>query len=274
MYQINLRLVFAFIAVFLFPSWGFGQAPNFSLSDDSSKSIKIISISPDTSEPLNVGDTVDIEVEIEYAVDGLPATVGLNIQKGEMTGSGFDSVIASKTEVITQNRGTITLKQTVKVPNTSSIQIFTPVMSEGDTTIRTVDMRSYKVLSSKAGESASMIQFPSGESSVKILSISPDSSVPLYVGDTVEFEVKVEYEADKSPTTIALNIQKGEMTGNMLDAIATQMEVVTEQKGSVTLKQSIKVPNTSSIQVFTALMLESSAPTTTVDVRTYQVLKK
>lgn len=263
------------VTTLVLPEFVSAQMPDFVFPDSSGNSVKILSISPDSTESLNVGDTVEIEVEIEYEIENLPATIGLNIQKGEMTGSGFDSIIASRIEVLNENKGIITLKQSIKVPNTGSIQVFTPVMSEGGTTTNTADMRSYKVLGFDEGETSSFSGFPSGSSSVKILSLSPDSSVPLYVGDTVEIEVEIEYEAEKSPVTIALNIQKGEMMGGGLDSvIATKMEVVTDKKGTITITQPIVVPETASIQVLTPLMLEGGAHTTTVDMRVYQVLKR
>jgi len=45
--------------------------------------IKIKSITPDTSKPLNVGDKVEMEVDVEYSSSRSPAQVGLNIQNGD-----------------------------------------------------------------------------------------------------------------------------------------------------------------------------------------------
>ena len=112
----------------------------------SGNSVKIVSISPDTSKPLYVGQTVTVEVEVEYKVGKTPATITLNIQKGEMTGTGFDSVIASKEEVVFEKAKSIILRHQFKIPETRSIQIFTPLQMEGQTSTSTVDTRSYKVI--------------------------------------------------------------------------------------------------------------------------------
>lgn len=122
---------------------------------------------------------------------------------------------------------------------------------------------------------ADFVQPESSGSSIKIVSLSPDNSESLYVGDAVEIEVEIKYTASKTPASIALNIQKGEMVGSDLSAvIATKMEVVNEKEGKIIIKQLINVPDTGSIQIFVAMMLNTMEQTSIVDSSFYKVIKK
>jgi len=108
--------------------------------------IKIKTISPSTLKPLNVGEVVEIEVEIEYKVTNVPATITLNIQKGESQGDDYDAVIASIDEVVFEKKKTISMKYEFKVPETRAIKVYTPLTVEGQVSTTIVDVRGYQVL--------------------------------------------------------------------------------------------------------------------------------
>lgn len=122
----------------------------------------------------------------------------------------------------------------------------------------------------------SVVKPDSSRNSVKIISISPEITKPLYVGDTVNFEVKADYKITKAPATLGLVIQKGEMTAEdiMNVVIASSTEVLNDMEGSVTLKQSIVVPDTRAVQIFTPIIISGQDMTSIADMKTYQVLKK
>jgi len=110
-----------------------------------SHNVKILSISPPTSEFLYVGKDYDIEVKVEYSFKANEGQVGLVIQRGE---SGHSSV-AYSTQPILNKKGTLTLKANITVPKTNAIQIFTPLTAQGDTFTSVVSTRSYRVIDNR-----------------------------------------------------------------------------------------------------------------------------
>jgi len=136
-------------------------------------------------------------------------------------------------------------------------------------------------------ESTNKPNLESNENTVKIVSISPDNSKPLHIGDNVEMELDVEYSVSRSPAQIGLNIQNGDISneefvnsiGEESDKvlallIATKSEVISKKQGNVIIKQSFVVPEVSSIQVFASLMLEGDQSTDKVDTKFYKVVAR
>lgn len=101
--------------------------------------VKIESISPDPSKTLYVGDKVDIEVKVNYTLDESSATVSLLVQDSD------DKPVASTLKIISKGNGPVVLKKSFIVPETNAIQIFTPLLVEGDSATSNVVLRSYKV---------------------------------------------------------------------------------------------------------------------------------
>lgn len=128
----------------------------------------------------------------------------------------------------------------------------------------------------RSDENAKMVLSPEqSENQVEIVSITPDASLPLYVGDKADIEIKIDYVLKEPTGSITLVIQKGEMGGSFIDAlIASATKVVASGKGTIELKQSIIVPETGAIQVFTPLMVPGSTQTTVADSMVYEVKKK
>src|SRR4029079_14564488 len=77
----------------------------------------------------------------------------------------------------------------------------------------------------------------SSGSSVKIVSIAPELSVPLYVGEKQTIVVEVEYVMSPDSGTITLVIQKGESGGRPL---GNSTEVVLRGKGKIKLEATIQ----------------------------------
>ncbi|GEM_PF-6270734 len=274
MKKISLLTAAGLFAVLYLFEFAQAQPADLDSANSSSNLVKILSVTPNTADLLYVGDAVEMEVEIEYEFAEPPATIALNIQKGEVTNNPFDAIVASKNEVVNDAKGTILMKQSFQVPKTRSINISASMIREGMLNESEADIRFYKVSGKENGQIQSNSQY-ADNNSVKIISLLPDTSAPLYVGDTVEIEVGLEYELVKSPATITLNIQKGETGSSVSDSIiASKTEVVNEAKGTINIKQLIVVPETGSIQIFTPLMSEGDHSTTTVDLRSYQVLKR
>ena len=102
------------------------------------KSIKIAGVSPDIHKPLRAGAALEISVDTEYLINQQRGSVFINIQDHQ-------SVLATVSEPITQGTGKTTLRATITVPSTDSIQVFSGIMIEGQSETQTVDMREYIV---------------------------------------------------------------------------------------------------------------------------------
>jgi hypothetical protein len=109
-------------------------------------------------------------------------------------------------------------------------------------------------------------------SSVKILEIDPDPSVPLKSGSEVHFKVKLQYTIIEDSATVNLLIQKGEYSSAIDNVVGSTMQVLNKGKGIITLEKTVKVPNTNILQVFTPLMIPNETRTTIVDMKVYKVI--
>ncbi len=107
----------------------------------SGSSVKILTIAPDVSESLFIGQRVSLAVAVEYTMAKESGTLSLVVQRGE---SGFQP-LAYVTEVVQRGRETTTLKVSFEVPDTRAITIFTPVANQGDSHTYIVDTRAYNV---------------------------------------------------------------------------------------------------------------------------------
>ena len=118
-------------------AWSLGWQP-----DPAVDSVRIVSISPTPDMPLRVGETLTLQVEVEYNLTSAESgTVTLVIQQGE---SGRQS-LANEIEVIMKGRGKVVLSKQLQVPETKALQVFTPLNVQGGSSTRVVDNRVYKV---------------------------------------------------------------------------------------------------------------------------------
>ncbi len=119
-------------------------SPSYADTSNERNFIKILELSPDPSIPLKSGSEVRIKVKIEYSIAADSALINLLIQKDDSSGSTM-SLIGNTMQTITKGSGTITLEKAVTVPDTSVLQVFTPLMIPGQTSTSTVDFRFYRV---------------------------------------------------------------------------------------------------------------------------------
>ena len=119
-------------------AWSLGWQP-----DPAVDSVRIVSISPPPDTPLRVGETLTVQVEVEYNLTSAESgTVTLVIQQGE---SGRQS-LANEIEVIMKGRAKVVLSKQLQVPETKALQVFTPLNVQGGSSTRVVDNRVYKVV--------------------------------------------------------------------------------------------------------------------------------
>jgi hypothetical protein len=98
---------------------------------------------PAPEQPLRVGATVKFEVQVEYNLtSSASGSITLVIQRGE---SGH-MPLANETTVIQKGKGTATLRTELVVPETTAIQIFTPLTGQGGTSTSVVDTRVYRAV--------------------------------------------------------------------------------------------------------------------------------
>lgn len=105
---------------------------------------------------------------------------------------------------------------------------------------------------------------------IRILSISPSTDNPLRAGDTVTFQVEVEYNlASANSGSVTLVVQQAE-SGR--PPLANEIEVVTKGRARIVLTKALRIPETKALQVFTPLNIQGGRSTTVVDNRIYKVL--
>lgn len=107
--------------------------------------VNIVSIDPPTSEILQVGLDYTITAEVSYSFNASEGEISLVIQRGE---SGHPPIYYTA-HPISKGEGVIILKSEFTVPNTKSIQVFTPLTSQGDTSTSVVATRSYKAVDNR-----------------------------------------------------------------------------------------------------------------------------
>jgi uncharacterized membrane protein len=102
-------------------------------------SVKILSISPEISSPLHVGEKVNLQVEVGYSLTAPSGTLSLVVQASDNSG------VAQDMEVLTKGSGKTKFEAEFVVPNTKAIQVFTPLSAQGQSSTSTVDMWAFKV---------------------------------------------------------------------------------------------------------------------------------
>lgn len=109
-------------------------------SATSGGSVKILSISPEISTPLHVGERVKLKVDVAYTLNAPSGTLSLVVQASDNSG------VAQDMEVVTKGTGKAEFEAEFVVPNTKAIQVFTPLSEQGQSSTSTVDMWAFKVL--------------------------------------------------------------------------------------------------------------------------------
>lgn len=102
--------------------------------------VKIRSIAPDALTPLRRGTVVQFNVTVDYQLAEPSGALNLVIQNG----SG--ELLGSSARVVSKGRGTAELEKSIAIPaNVDTIEVFTPVLIQGETQTRVADLRFYKV---------------------------------------------------------------------------------------------------------------------------------
>lgn len=109
-------------------------------------SVRIVSIKPEPVTVLRVGQKVDMEAVVEYAMDGKRGQVDLVVQTKDGTSVGESNELLQ----LTQSSGTLTLRQSFVVPETAELHVFVPLYA-GPKAAKTgiIDTRLYNIAPKK-----------------------------------------------------------------------------------------------------------------------------
>jgi len=103
--------------------------------------VRIAKLSPDATRPLKVGDTVNLQVQLDYALTKADTgAVMVVVQTADNQNLG------QKAQAVRKGVGKATLAVDFVVPHTSPVKVFTPLSEQGQTSTTTVALRTYKVV--------------------------------------------------------------------------------------------------------------------------------
>lgn len=103
--------------------------------------VRIAKLSPDATMPLKVGDKVNLQVQLDYALTRADTgAVMVVVQTAD------NQNLVQKAQAVRKGIGKATLAVEFVVPQTSAVKVFTPLSEQGQTSTTTVALRTYKVV--------------------------------------------------------------------------------------------------------------------------------
>ena len=103
--------------------------------------VRIAKLSPDATRPLKVGDKVNLQVQLDYALTKADTgAVMIVVQTAD------NQNLVQKAQAVRKGVGKATLAVDFVVPQTSAVKVFTPLSEQGQTSTTTVALRTYKVV--------------------------------------------------------------------------------------------------------------------------------
>ena len=103
--------------------------------------VRIAKISPDATKPLKVGEKVNLQVQLDYALTKSDAgAVMVVVQTAD------NQNLVQQAQAVRKGVGKATLAVDFVVPQTSALKVFTPLSEQGQNSTTTVALRTYKVV--------------------------------------------------------------------------------------------------------------------------------
>lgn len=103
--------------------------------------VRISKLSPDATRPLQVGDKVNLQVQLDYALTRADTgAVMVVVQTAD------NQNLVQKAQAVRKGIGKATLAVEFVVPQTSAVNVFTPLSEQGQTSTTAVALRTYKVV--------------------------------------------------------------------------------------------------------------------------------
>jgi len=112
-----------------------------SIAAPSGSTVSITDVTPSVSAPLTVGQQVNLQVSLAYALTADSGTLGLIVQ------DGTNKPLAQSVGVVLKGGGTEKLAVSFTVPDTKAIHVYAPLSAQGQAATSTVASRSFRVQS-------------------------------------------------------------------------------------------------------------------------------
>jgi hypothetical protein len=212
---------------------------------DSPDDIRIVSISPSPATALWTGDIVNFEVNVEYNVTSSDSkSLTLLIQEiGGCSCEGVNPVLMNSVRreqpelvfrvntsmVVQKGRRRLTLTKRIRVPVAGGLDVMAR-LAGNDAGSESTDGRAYLV--KDAGKPATGHQ-----STVRVASMEPNEESVIRAGDSVDFEVVVDYNLVSELGTLNLQIGIGDAS-----PFAEFAENVKKGQRRIVFRERIQVP--------------------------------
>ncbi len=229
---------------------------------DGGNTIKMTSASPSPDSVLRVGDNVDFEAGIDYELRS--ANSGRILW---FLAAGGEVKTFLSSEVVSKGKGTLRVNKSVQIPPElgTELHMFVFLMADGYIRNLGADTRIYRLDQPQQSPPSATPQITVNVAServdrIRIVSISPSPDQSLRIGQTVDFEVKVEYELTSSDIA-ELGFAFGGGPRIVLDS-----RVVGRGQGSVTMTRRMLI---SPVPQFFDVTVGLSLPSGAYDKRNY-----
>jgi hypothetical protein len=259
------------------------QKKEFEVVDPSGKKVKprvnagdsivITSLSPGPELPLVIGESVNFTAKISY-----------DLRSGRsgrivwfLTSAGESQAILAS-EVVAGGKGTLDLSKSVQMRFGLGTQpdMFVFLMADGYVRSRAADLERYRLTQSPSNASANPPDAPPQITvnvaapqvdRIRIVPISPPPDKSLRVGDTVDFEIRLDYDLD-STDLAELSVRFGDASR----FLAQDDRVVSKGSGSATIKRRIVIPP--GTEGAFGVRVGFSPPATATDTQRYTIISK
>jgi len=135
-----MRNIIFGVFIFILAACSEGECPSVECSN-TGDSVKILSVKPEQTAELKVGDTVKIAYEVEYNLESSEiGQIALVVQ------SASNEILANEFYVASKGQHKEVLEAEIVVPDTRLIQVFTPLSPQGRSQTTIVESRIHKVV--------------------------------------------------------------------------------------------------------------------------------
>jgi hypothetical protein len=232
-------------------------------------SVAITSLSPRPDLPLRMGENVDFAAKINYDLRSSNSgrILWFFVNAGEV-----QTILAN--QVVAAGKGTLDLKKSIQLQFALGTQpdMFVFLMADGYIHSIAADTERYRMDQPPGNSLVAAPQITINVTGqqvdrVRIASISPSPEISLRVGDTVNFDIALEYEL-ASTDLAELDIR----IGSALRFLGQDDRIVAKGKGVATITRRILIPE--GTEGTLSVRAAFSPPATTNDLVRYTIAPK
>ena len=235
--------------------------------------VTITSVSPAAGSTLKTGDTVTFDLKADY--DFRSAQTG-RVVLGFTSRGDLQTILAS--EPIRRGKGKLSFNRSLQMrpaPGAETIA-FVLLLPEDSVRGTAMDRKSFRVEQSAESfpDTPSRITVNISdefEDHLRITAITPSIETPLRTGETIDFEMKIDYDIN-SVEVAQFDIRFGVFTtyaGTRIPAYALDSRILERGRGSLVVTRRLWIPTGSSSDFPVTLRL--SMPANGTDTITYKV---